>query len=294
MRDGDGKGEDWPTYLAESIEEANGFIVLIDSDGAVVGGNSKFEIHCRRPRHDHINDYFDEEGRERYRYSTHESEGMMLQFPSRLRFADGRRLDALFTMLPLGARGHLLIAQTGNAVANFANNDYLTKLPNRREARHLLRIEWGRAKRRQLPFAVALADIDHFKNINDRHGHDIGDKALQHLADFFRAHMRAGDWCARWGGEEFLFFLADVADADGYAEPLDRMRRKIEQTPFLGPPRIELTVSFGAAFSRAGLPIDAAIKAADRMLYQAKRRGRNRVEAAPRGDEESAAARDRD
>ena len=277
-----GKSDEWPIYLAESIEEANGIVVLIDAAGAVVGGNSKFEIHCRRPRHNHINDYFDEEGRERYRYSTHESEGMMLQFPSRLRFADGRRLDALFTMLPLGARGHLLIAQTGNAVANFANYDYLTKLPNRREARHLLRIEWGRAKRRGLPFAIALADIDHFKRINDKHGHDVGDKVLQHLADFFRSHMRAGDWCSRWGGEEFLFMLADVADGENYADPLERMRKSIAETPFIGPPRIDLTVSFGVAFSRAEMPIDSTIKAADRMLYQAKSNGRNRVEAAAR------------
>jgi diguanylate cyclase (GGDEF)-like protein len=129
--------------------------------------------------------------------------------------------------------------------------------------------------------AVALADVDRFKAINDVYGHPIGDEVLVELADRLRASMRAGETVARWGGEEFLVVLPG-ADAEGARLLADRLRRIIASHAISthgGP--LMTTLSWGVAAVTAP-PDDCAgelIRCADSALYAAKAHGRNRVEA---------------
>jgi len=166
-----------------------------------------------------------------------------------------------------------------------AASDALTGLPNRRAADVTFRRMAAHAGRTLSPLAVLLLDLDRFKQINDRHGHDQGDQALAVVGQVLMASIRASDFAARYGGEEFLVLLPDT-DRKGAVEVAEKIRHAIEhaEMPVIG----GLTGSLGVA----ALPEDAVepeqlIRKADRALYAAKARGRNRVEAAqPSGAEE--------
>jgi diguanylate cyclase (GGDEF)-like protein len=165
-----------------------------------------------------------------------------------------------------------------------AASDALTGLPNRRAADVTFRRMAAHAGRTLSPLAVLLLDLDRFKQINDRHGHDQGDQALAVVGQVLMASIRASDFAARYGGEEFLVLLPDT-DRKGAVEVAEKIRHAIEhaEMPVIG----GLTGSLGVA----ALPEDAVepeqlIRKADRALYAAKARGRNRVEAQPSGAEE--------
>ena len=160
-----------------------------------------------------------------------------------------------------------------------ATTDPLTGLANRRglEERTLAII--GAGRRQQRPMAVLIADIDHFKSINDRYGHASGDIVLKQFAERLQNHLkRQQDVLARWGGEEFVAVLHDASleDAVRLAELLCRV---IEATPFeVGSETIPVTASIGVALFRDEEPLlEQAIHIADAGLYEAKRTGRNRV-----------------
>uniref|UniRef100_UPI001330BA2B GGDEF domain-containing protein n=1 Tax=Raoultella terrigena TaxID=577 RepID=UPI001330BA2B len=130
------------------------------------------------------------------------------------------------------------------------------------------------------PAAVVIADIDHFKRINDSHGHDAGDRVLVHVADLLARNSRAQDLLARWGGEEFLLGMptSGLDDALAVAE---RMRDAVARQPAgHGADAIPASVSLGVAQLRSGESLEAAIARADRALYASKDAGRNRVTAA--------------
>ena len=123
----------------------------------------------------------------------------------------------------------------------------------------------------------AYVDADHFKRLNDRFGHVLGDKVIQLLAEHIRAATREGDLCARLGGEEFGVFLAG-ASLDDAAAIAERLRREVnEPERALGIPGIVLSVSIGLAAHRPGEGAMATMQAADLSLYAAKREGRNTV-----------------
>ena len=153
--------------------------------------------------------------------------------------------------------------------------DPLTGLVNRRGAQLALE-EWETDAR---PFAVILMDIDHFKQVNDQFGHDVGDRTLQFLATQMRHVARASDVLCRSGGEEFMMLLPDTAqnDAEHVAERLRRLMAESVETT--GHP---VTLSFGVAHypQTSALP-EKVLKAADEALYRAKNAGRNRVMVAP-------------
>ena len=157
--------------------------------------------------------------------------------------------------------------------------DPLTGLGNRRFAEWFLGREIERAHRHGNELSVLLADLDHFKLVNDTHGHAAGDAALRHVGALLAEGVRKTDVAARWGGEEFLIVLAQVPLA-GAIELAERQRATLEASPLTLPDGrpLELTVSIGVA---ALAPADAApadlVSAADRALYQAKDGGRNRV-----------------
>lgn len=169
-------------------------------------------------------------------------------------------------------------------LAYLAEHDPLTRLANRRH--------FDAAARRMLaalhsPLAVVVLDIDHFKLVNDQHGHDLGDQALVHVAQCLSEVLRERDVLARFGGEEFVA-LMPVASLDAALEVCERMRDKVasQPVPGIGARPLRLTVSAGLALI-TGLPLDkdsastalmqAALQAADGALYQAKEAGRNRV-----------------
>jgi diguanylate cyclase (GGDEF)-like protein len=166
--------------------------------------------------------------------------------------------------------------------------DELTGLANRRALDGILPEEVARALRHGRPLAIMMADVDHFKKINDTHGHPAGDEVLRQMAQLLRQRLRSIDKGVRYGGEELLVVLpeTDVAEARQVAE---RFRRSVEEHVFMVDPEddeppfpVRLTASVGVA----GLPecadgLDRLIEVADRALYDAKRQGRNRVVVAP-------------
>lgn len=159
-----------------------------------------------------------------------------------------------------------------------ARTDELTGLPNRRGLeRAMAMLESGRA-------AMLIADLDHFKRVNDRYGHVAGDAALRHLAGLLRRALRTQDMAVRIGGEEFALWLpdADLAVATDVAE---RVRAMIESTPLQwSGQEITLTCSLGVASAPGSTTvIENLYSMADAALYRAKERGRNRVEVAPGG-----------
>lgn len=163
-----------------------------------------------------------------------------------------------------------------------ALRDGLTGMLNRRALLDRAQVDLARARRRQAPFALAMTDVDHFKAINDTHGHLVGDQVLEHVARQLMAGLRVSDDVGRWGGEEFLALLpeADEAEATAAAE---RLLIQVRESAFPGASGpIAVTVSIGvAAMAPSGVAdtrIDDLIRQADEVLYRAKHRGRNRVE----------------
>jgi diguanylate cyclase (GGDEF)-like protein len=162
-----------------------------------------------------------------------------------------------------------------------ATTDFLTGLPNRREFMARLEDEQARLQRdAHGRAAVLMLDIDHFKAINDSHGHDWGDAVLRHLAGLMRDSQRKIDMLGRVGGEEFAILLPG-ADPDAARAFAERLRQRIAGTPLQREGRsIAFTVSIGIASLAAQEDNgDAALVRADQALYRAKRGGRNRVEA---------------
>jgi len=163
-----------------------------------------------------------------------------------------------------------------------AQTDALTGLPNRRAALEALTMARGDAQRRGRPLSVAFLDLDHFKAINDRYGHEAGDRVLEYFAQTLRTVFRGTDYVARMGGEEFLIFLPGAQPR--YAVMRIEMLRTLMATAAasLDMPDLRLTVSGGVT---GLLPGDADIvpilQRADAAMYAAKHAGRDRVELAP-------------
>ena len=124
-----------------------------------------------------------------------------------------------------------------------------------------------------------MLDIDHFKRINDEHGHDGGDAALRQVAQRLQALLRQGDTLVRWGGEEFCLCLRGV-DAEGARAVAEKLRAGLaaEAVPLPDGAARAITASLGVAMLRPDEPLAAAVGRADQALYVAKRHGRNRVE----------------
>lgn len=164
-------------------------------------------------------------------------------------------------------------------IRELAMRDDLTGLINRRQMSELMRLEQLRCQRSGRTLLLAQLDIDHFKAINDTHGHAVGDLALQAFADTATAHLRAGDVLARWGGEEFVLLLSNTTP-EAATELLERVRCAIETHRMPLPPSagtIGMAVSIGWAQHADGEPLEQTLERADQALYEAKRQGRNRV-----------------
>ena len=166
-------------------------------------------------------------------------------------------------------------------IRQMAMRDHLTGLINRRQMSELMGLELRRCQRSGRPMLLAQLDIDHFKAINDTHGHSVGDLALQAFAHTALAHLRGSDVLARWGGEEFVLLLCDT-EPDAATELLERVRSAVQaHTLPHGEHSIRMTVSIGWAQHQHGESLDETLQRADQALYEAKRGGRNRVVHAP-------------
>ncbi|CAL94745.1 GGDEF domain-containing protein [Azoarcus olearius] len=171
-----------------------------------------------------------------------------------------------------------LLRQANADLRRLAATDPLTGASNRRQFMATLASEWARARRERAPLALLALDIDHFKHINDRHGHPAGDHALKTFVSAAAGLLRPGDVIGRIGGEEFAIVLpgTQAADAHGIAE---RIRHGVEALALdIDGVPVALTVSVGVAVSGPSCtePGDL-LKEADRRLYEAKNAGRNRV-----------------
>lgn len=161
-----------------------------------------------------------------------------------------------------------------------ATHDKLTGLPNRRYADSYLQQQIDLAKRNEHTGAVVLADIDHFKKINDTYSHAAGDKVLRRVAQVLSDGCRKTDFVARYGGEEFLLFLPET-ELDRAHEVCSELRRAIQDADWSDIAlSLGVTASFGLTEIKGSMRSTAILKEADVHLYRAKREGRNRVIAA--------------
>lgn len=161
-----------------------------------------------------------------------------------------------------------------------ATTDPLTGVMNRRAIDHVLQRAWLKHVQERTSCGVILADIDHFKAINDQWGHASGDAALGEFTRRIAGQLRKDDACGRYGGEEFLVVVSGVTE-EQLLQTADRLRRAISREPFAIGPGIIVTASFGAAHTALGVPSPAELLgASDRALYEAKNDGRNRVRLA--------------
>jgi diguanylate cyclase (GGDEF)-like protein len=206
--------------------------------------------------------------------------------PADVVLSDGRTMRLQCAVLPNGGR-MLTYSDVTDLVReaaeqhHFATTDSMTDLHNRRHFTTLADAEWQRFQRYQRPLSLLMFDIDHFKFINDKLGHDAGDRAIVDLAGLARADKRPTDIVARIGGDEFVMLLpeTDVQQASIVAE---RLRQKVSQTP-TGEPGAEMkmTISVGVASATLSMPgVQALLKQADEALYRAKFLGRNKVSLA--------------
>lgn len=169
-------------------------------------------------------------------------------------------------------------AQYHEEIYRLMTLDGLTQVHNKRYFHETLEREFARSKRYKHPFALVIFDIDHFKNINDTHGHLAGDEVLRRLGALIKDNVRTNDLVARIGGEEFAVLLPE-ADKRGGVALADKLRRIVENEWFVHEGRaIPVTISLGVVeFDEALKSGDALIQTADEKLYESKRKGRNRV-----------------
>jgi diguanylate cyclase (GGDEF)-like protein len=162
-----------------------------------------------------------------------------------------------------------------NHLKQVAKRDPLTGALNRYGLRDALSKAAERGDVQFFPLSIVFVDIDHFKRINDLHGHDVGDRVIKDISDVISSVIQRDDILARWGGEEFLLFFPGTAPADARAIA-ERLRRAISGRAW--PDGLQVTGSFGVSEAAAGEDLVDGIKRADEAMYLAKSNGRDRVE----------------
>lgn len=221
-----------------------------------------------------------------------------LEFKDKAKYAVDAGGEALGTLIAIGrdkrlggddrATLELLAKELGVLVKNvflleetrrLANSDGLTGLQNRRRTTERLEAEIARARRYGTKLSLLLCDVDHFKQVNDQFGHNVGDEVLVRVAATLSETLRQVDLVGRWGGEEFLVLLPDT-DGEGARVVAERLRKAVESLPpFPGGPS-KVTSSIGIASYNGEDNSAVFVDRADQALYRAKKAGRNRCEVA--------------
>jgi diguanylate cyclase (GGDEF)-like protein len=190
---------------------------------------------------------------------------------------DAYQLEDTYLASALAGEGFIAYdnARLFAQVQRLATTDELTGIHNRRHFFEKAAHKLARARDQNRPLAVMMADIDHFKRVNDTHGHQVGDEVIREIADRFCQNVRSGDILGRYGGEEFVL----VTDGDAGGALAERLRHAVLESPVLTPAGpLAVTVSIGLANVRpVDTDIETALTRADKCLYQAKQAGRNRV-----------------
>lgn len=188
------------------------------------------------------------------------------------------RLKARANRLLARANGELSAAR--DRLDELSRTDPLTGLANRRGILDRLAEEAVRARRHLRPFALLMADVDHFKSFNDRYGHTGGDAVLRGIADVIRGSLRQQDLAARWGGEELLVLLPET-DEPGGVNVAEKIRQRVAAAPVLHQGQeLRVTLTLGVSHCPPGSEPETALQRADSALYEGKRLGRDRVAAA--------------
>jgi diguanylate cyclase (GGDEF)-like protein/PAS domain S-box-containing protein len=206
-------------------------------------------------------------------------------FPHRLSDGSIRTVEVQST--PIGASENMLLysivqditerKRAEEALAHDAMHDQLTGALNRRAILDALSRECSRGQRHHTGMSVVICDVDYFKEINDTHGHMVGDEVLCGLVRLLESCLRQYDYLGRWGGEEFVLVLSDVTGnhEDGLYE---RFRKAVEDTPITtSAGMVSITISLGVKLRKENETVDQLLTAADGALYRAKNEGRNRV-----------------
>ncbi len=176
------------------------------------------------------------------------------------------------------SQAHEALIEKNRELHQLSITDGLTGLFNRKHLMDLFDMEFIRAQRYQTPFSVLIADLDHFKTINDTHGHLAGDSVLRRIADTLGQSIRECDHVGRYGGEEFLIILPDTR-VDGAMQMGERIRQIVSEVSFYNDGEaFSMTLSVGVATcSQADSDLEAILSRADEALYRAKANGRNQV-----------------
>jgi diguanylate cyclase (GGDEF)-like protein len=170
-----------------------------------------------------------------------------------------------------------IVEEQLRALEILAITDPLTGLHNRRHFDRQAKLLFEQANRYDQPFAVMLGDIDHFKQINDRFSHAIGDLVLERVGGLLQRAVRTSDVLARYGGEEFVIAFANSAKSEA-AQLCERLRQSIQRADWSDlHPDLTVTISIGIAYDTRLGSLEAMLQQADARLYQAKRDGRNQV-----------------
>lgn len=189
-------------------------------------------------------------------------------------------------LLERSIRYALKLGETLAQLRQLAQRDELTRLFNRREFQRILSEEWERSVRFKRPFSLVMVDIDHFKKINDTHGHQVGDEVLRHVASLLAGQVRTVDRVARYGGEEFALIMVETDDKNA-AEHIKRLGVLLADLPCMVEDKnltVAVTLSAGVADSLGGASNAAElVESADKALYAAKNAGRNRIVMAADG-----------
>jgi len=178
----------------------------------------------------------------------------------------------------LGAFQTLLLSDVSNLHYENSITDPHTGLYNRRYFMQQASKALKTARRHEFPIALIMCDIDYFKNINDRFGHDVGDDALQKFSDLLNGLIREGDTLSRYGGEEFAILLPQTS-LEGALILAERMRDETEKMSLhSAQEKIKLTASFGVTAISSPVDLEYSLKAVDKAMYKAKSLGRNQVQ----------------
>ncbi len=204
-------------------------------------------------------------------------------------------LSRLLTVLTAELGAPLRMVAMMEEVRRLASEDQLTGLRTRRAFLAQMSTELARCLRYGYPLSVVMLDVDHFKSVNDRHGHAMGDAVLAQVGKTLKALIRSTDIAARWGGEEFVLALTSTP-LQGAIKAAERIRSVLEQAVVAGPGGVELhvTASFGVCSLQSGDTLESLVDRADRAMYEAKNAGRNCVVIAPEARENGVSAPSRE
>lgn len=279
--------------LSTAMEESADSVLITDAEGRITYVNQAFERQTGYRRNEVIgeNPRILQSGQHDSAFYQGLWETITRGETFRATFIDQARDGSLFyqeqTIAPVwgpdGAITHFV--STGKDITQRvamehelrrrATTDPLTGLYNRLRFEALLDEEFERDQRYQHGLALIMLDVDHFKAVNDHHGHDTGDRVLQEIAQVITANLRTPDLFARWGGEEFMILAPDTGER-GALELSERLRAAVADADFPDVGRV--TASFGITIRRPDDTIKQLTKRVDQALYRAKERGRNRVE----------------